>query len=274
MKSILTVLGLLLLWVPSYSTEITAITPHSRYGYYTGTPKASGSHSFGSDGNTPLAIGDTANDTPDRVGLLLAFGTNDTTRAALNTSGVTISLRIKISSIENGGASGPIIVALLDGARDMTQPAATGLAWLQAPNLNTLTATFSPSAVGVEQIIDVTSILLPHISRLDWQKSGIVFGLYVPVPSDNETRNLSFMPIQEGKLIISQGITPMPSVEIGNAIHLDVSTVQGKIYFIEYSTDLVTWIRESDGIVGTGSVKRLFYPLTASRQFYRVVVAQ
>jgi len=62
----------------------------------------------------------------------------------------------------------------------------------------------------------------------------------------------------------------VPDLSIETAIMVSFSSLPGSTYTIEESTDLENWSDSVTGIVGDGTVKKLFFEITNPKTFYRV----
>jgi hypothetical protein len=63
-------------------------------------------------------------------------------------------------------------------------------------------------------------------------------------------------------------LTP-EQLTIGNAVSLDIDTVQNKIYVIEGSNDLENWEVVKSGIIGDGTTQTVFFKVASPKHFFR-----
>ncbi len=70
--------------------------------------------------------------------------------------------------------------------------------------------------------------------------------------------------------ISASRIQDIPELDIETSIMVKIPTLQGSVYALQVSTNLVEWSDEVIDIVGDGTTKKHFFEITTPRQFYRV----
>ena len=126
--------------------------------------------------------------------------------------------------------------------------------------------------MGVVQEFDVTDSIVPYLDDLDFVYYGICFGLHVPVPSDDNIKNLTLFDLDSITLEIGNSVAvPAPEILISTAVEVEIDTLLGITYFIETSHDMITWTREPKGITGTGETVSVLNTTKDGQKFFRVV---
>ena len=252
--------------------EATTVSPAPGESVYFAYSKLPGEG--GNAGGIASGIGDTDDIPLKRTAFVISFATNDSWRTAAAQEDAVITLNLEISSIQNNGAPSDITLTLLDVGRDLSSTNSPYFAWLLAPTLYNYGEIIVPDAIGVMQVFDVTEKIKENIQNLNYQDSAICFGFYTPIPSDNGVENTSFITTTTASLKVSTGSINSTEVEIQSAIFIEFDTTPGYSYFIEYSSNLSQWTRETTGIEGNGESHRNFYPVSEDRKFYRVVTIE
>lgn len=272
-KLLLTSLATALISDPLSATPLHVHKDYVNYYAYSDLPGTNSGELWWNT-ETGTGVGDSGTSPVYRICLIFAFSTDDQFRLAATSPEARIFLNLPISDLENGGAPSGITLSLLAAGISLSGRSAHSNTWFPAPDLATHSQFVDPSLVGETQVLDVTDMLRPHLDRLAWDSPGITFGLYVPIPSDNNVRNTTRFDLEAMSLEIRDSAVILPQPRIGGAVYLEFDTEAGRTYSIETSDNMDSWGRLPSTIAGNGETKRYYFPVEARQSFYRVIIHQ
>jgi hypothetical protein len=259
------------------ATSISTIEERTRYAGYQNLPGPNdGTPNTLSTGGVyyGAGVGDLDNTaTYLRTCLIISFRTNDLWRSMAAQEDASIILKLKVESLVNGGAPSPIHLSTLDVGRKFDNLYMSELfAFIDALKFREYGPVVNQADVGVVQEFDVTDSIVPYLDDLDFVYYGICFGLHVPVPSDDNIKNLTLFDLDSITLEIGNSVAvPAPEILISTAVEVEIDTLLGITYFIETSHDMITWTREPKGITGTGETVSVLNTTKDGQKFFRVV---